>query len=706
MRLSKIYFALFLSLPAVTFANATALQLDEISVIAGRNPSTWVNYANEKQYVGKSELLTRQVTSTADALKYLPNVDIQGGSRAIAQKPSVRGLSGNRVTQVIDGVKQNFDLEHRGSYFLPPSLMQEIELIKGPSSNIWGSSALGGVVVIRTPNALDLLKENENLGGKIKQGYQSANALSETEASIFMANSRFDALISGFYNQANDLRTGSGNKLIDTGYQQKGGLVKLGWQINDENRLELSHRLSQFEQTAPTNNTVVTEFTENDIITKIKAWHRDNRATPTEMSKFYNSLTTEFGSVSYRAKQKIIDQSSILNYYLNPDDNPYLNMQVTLYRNNTVEQEKRLSNGLKDKTKLISTGINLRNTTDLNWVVLTYGVDFTKDKATTERGKNATTFRPDPYQASAKNTAFYILTDFPLWNEKLIFSPSLRYDHVKTEGQSKEYTEHHWSPAIALTWKATDWLDLSARYTNAFRMPSMQERFISGSHFGANLIGRNINNTFLANPDLGPETAKNKEINAHFYFTNIFSEQDKVSFNATYFQNDVKDFIHLNVFKSSPQVLLPNVSQYQNIANARLRGIELETAYQTERLNILAGYGQTRGKDKNTQEALSNIAADKFSFGINYALVKNKFTVGARVTHYAKQKRVPSNHGISYQGYTLTDLTASYAPLSGEWKNLRLDFAIENAFDKKYLPAFSFMEGNGRNVKLSASYQF
>ncbi len=102
----------------------------------------------------------------AAALKALPNVDVQGGARAIVQKPSIRGLSDNRIVQVIDGVRQNFDLAHRGSYFVPMSLIQEIEVIKGPSSSLWGSGALGGVVAMRTPNALDLLKNNDKFGQK------------------------------------------------------------------------------------------------------------------------------------------------------------------------------------------------------------------------------------------------------------------------------------------------------------------------------------------------------------------------------------------------------------------------------------------------------------------------------------------------------------------------------------------------------------
>ena len=87
---------------------------------------------------------------------------------------------------VIYGVRQNFDLAHRGSYFLPMSLIQEIEVIKGPSSTLWGSGALGGVVAMRTPNALDLLKNNDKFGF-IRQGYQTANNLSERDVSVFAA---------------------------------------------------------------------------------------------------------------------------------------------------------------------------------------------------------------------------------------------------------------------------------------------------------------------------------------------------------------------------------------------------------------------------------------------------------------------------------------------------------------------------------------
>lgn len=719
MRFSKLSLAITTTLVTAN-ALAQSVELDSINVIATRDPSRFA-YTLEKQ--SKDSLLSKQATSVAAALEDIPNVDIRGGSRSIAQKPNIRGLSDNRVVQVIDGVRQNFDLAHRGSYFLPMSLIQEIEVIKGPSSSLWGSGALGGVVAMRTPNALDLLKNNDKFGVKIRQGYQTANNLSERDVSVFAANDKFDVLISGFYNNADNLRTGKGNKLNNTAYKQFGGLAKFGWQINDANRVELSHRETRFKQTAPSNNEVENELTNEKIIEQIEEFHRPNNGFPSkprpsesETSKFYSGVKTRFGSVSYLTDQQIPDQSTVFNYYLTPD-NPYLNTHIALYNNKTIEKEQRKVSGVKDQTKLTTRGINLRNSSELSHISFVYGVDYMRDKIRTERGTNGSDakFRAEPYNANSNTTGVYLIAHIPLFGEKLLLSPSVRYDHYDTSSKTVKYKDNHLSPATKLTWIVTNWLDFTAKYNEAFRAPSMQERFVSGAHFGAETRGLNQVNRFVANPNLRPETAKNKEITANLHFDSLFKQGDKFKIEATYFRNDVKDFINLKIFNDANTnksastrtgALLPTKSQYQNITNARLSGIELQAQYQTERLTLFTNYGSTKGKDKDSGEALSNIAASKIGVGVNYALVKDKFTVGATVTHYAAQRRVPKDHGVTYPSYILTDLRATYAPLKGEWKNLRLDFALENLFDRKYQPAFSLMEGTGRNAKISAVYSF
>lgn len=727
MRFSKLSLAIATTLVTAN-ALAQSVELDSINVIATRDPSRFA-YTPEKQ--SKDSLLSKQATSVAAALEDIPNVDIRGGSRSIAQKPNIRGLSDNRVVQVIDGVRQNFDLAHRGSYFLPMSLIQEIEVIKGPSSSLWGSGALGGVVAMRTPNALDLLKNNDKFGVKIRQGYQTANNLSEKDVSVFAANDKFDVLISGFYNNADNLRTGKGNKLNNTAYKQFGGLAKFGWQINDANRVELSHRETRFKQTAPSNNEVENELTNEQITDQIKEFHGSNNGLPqrakpsSETSAFYSKVKTRFGSVSYLSDQQIPDQSMVFNYYLTPD-NPYLNTHIVLYNNKTIEKEQRKVSGVKDQTKLTTRGINLRNSSELSHISFVYGVDYMRDKISTERGTNDkdAKFRAEPYNANSNTTGVYLIAHIPLFGEKLLLSPSVRYDHYDTSSKTVKYKDNHLSPATKLTWIVTNWLDFTAKYNEAFRAPSMQERFVSGAHFGADIIGRHEINKFVANPNLRPETAKNKEITANLHFDSLFKQGDKFKIEATYFRNDVKDFINLKIFNdantntntntnasasknaNTSRALLPTKSQYQNMTNARLSGIELQAQYQTERLTLFTNYGSTKGRDKDSGEALSNIAASKIGVGADYALVKDKFTVGATITHYAAQRRVPKDHGVTYPSYILTDLRATYAPLKGEWKNLRLDFALENLFDRKYQPAFSLIEGTGRNAKISAVYSF
>lgn len=711
MRFSKLSLAIATTLVTAN-ALAQSIELDPINVIATRDPSRFA-YTPEKQ--SKDSLLSKQATSVAAALQDIPNVDVRGGSRSIAQKPNIRGLSDNRVVQVIDGVRQNFDLAHRGSYFLPMSLIQEIEVIKGPSSSLWGSGALGGVVAMRTPNALDLLKNNDKFGVKIRQGYQTANNLSETDASVFAANDKFDVLLSGFYNNADNLRIGKGNKLNNTAYKQFGGLAKFGWQINDANRVELSHRETRFKQTAPSDNEVENELTNEQIIKQIEEFHRGSngfpppRHNPQVISEFYSKVKTRFGSVSYLSDQQIPDQSTVFNYYLTPD-NPYLNTHIALYNNKTIEKEQRKVSGVKDQTKLTTRGINLRNSSELSHISFVYGVDYMRDKISTERGTNDSDakFRAEPYNANSNTTGVYLISHIPLFGEKLLLSPSVRYDHYDTSSKTVKYKDKHLSPATKLTWKVTNWLDFSAKYNEAFRAPSMQERFVSGAHFGADVASQYLVNKFVANPNLRPETAKNKEITANLHFDSLFKQGDKFKIEATYFRNDVKDLINLKTFNNSNgnKRLLPENSQYQNIANARLSGVELQAQYQTERLTLFTNYGSTKGRDKDSGEALSNIAASKIGVGADYALVKDKFTVGATITHYAAQHRVPKDHGVTYPSYILTDLRATYAPLKGEWKNLRLDFALENLFDRKYQPAFSLMEGTGRNAKISAVYSF
>lgn len=158
------------------------------------------------------------------------------------------------------------------------------------------------------------------------------------------------------------------------------------------------------------------------------------------------------------------------------------------------------------------------------------------------------------YNANSNTTGVYLIAHIPLFGEKLLLSPSVRYDHYDTSSKTVKYKDNHLSPATKLTWIVTNWLDFTAKYNEAFRAPSMQERFASGAHFGTTILGSDRINKFVANPNLRPETAKNKEITANLHFDSLFKQGDKFKIEATYFRNDVKDFINLKYLMMQIQI--------------------------------------------------------------------------------------------------------------------------------------------------------
>ena len=89
-------------------------------------------------------------TSTAEVFRYSPGIDYEAsGSRFGTEGINIRGIGGNRVAMLVDGVplSDQFDV---GSFsnatrdFINAGLIQRIEVLHGPASALYGSSAIGG----------------------------------------------------------------------------------------------------------------------------------------------------------------------------------------------------------------------------------------------------------------------------------------------------------------------------------------------------------------------------------------------------------------------------------------------------------------------------------------------------------------------------------------------------------------------------------
>lgn len=136
---------------------------EEIVVTSNRAGDSFSPVSMDATVIVPTEEAPTASTLT-DALVEIPGV-AENGQGGLFQVFSVRGIGRNRVTPLVDGMR--IITERRAGValsFIDPTLMGEVNVIRGPVSTYWGSGALGGVVQI-FPRELE--------GAFAEAGYQS-----------------------------------------------------------------------------------------------------------------------------------------------------------------------------------------------------------------------------------------------------------------------------------------------------------------------------------------------------------------------------------------------------------------------------------------------------------------------------------------------------------------------------------------------------
>ncbi len=150
--------AMALASPAATAdGDSGAASLGPISVTATRNPMAPFDYPGMVSVVDGETIRERQPSSLDDVLGSIPNVEFTGGPRRTGEVPSIRGFDGADLVITLDGARQHFLSGHDGRVFVDPSLLRAAEVVRGPSSALYGSGGTGGVIALRTLRARDLL---------------------------------------------------------------------------------------------------------------------------------------------------------------------------------------------------------------------------------------------------------------------------------------------------------------------------------------------------------------------------------------------------------------------------------------------------------------------------------------------------------------------------------------------------------------------
>ncbi|NCT67335.1 MAG: TonB-dependent receptor [Rhodanobacteraceae bacterium] len=130
------------------------VSLGAVQVTATRRAEDSFDVATAVSVVGADEVAERAPQTIADYLRGQPGAFVQSTTPGQAI-PIVRGLKGSEVLHLVDGFRLNtaFFRNAPNQYFalVDAQNVERVEVVRGPSSTLYGSDAMGGVVHVLTP---------------------------------------------------------------------------------------------------------------------------------------------------------------------------------------------------------------------------------------------------------------------------------------------------------------------------------------------------------------------------------------------------------------------------------------------------------------------------------------------------------------------------------------------------------------------------
>lgn len=203
----------------------------------------------------RNQLDRQNVNGIRDLVQYEPGVSVGGaGQRAGVTGFNIRGIDGNRILTQVDGVETPasffhgpFAETHRN--YLDPEITKRVEILRGPTSSLYGSSAIGGAVSFFTLDPDDIIREGQDAGARLKTGYSSADRSWLKSATVAGRRGEFDALLhaserSGRETQSHGEDGGSGlsrTRANPEDVDVTNVLAKLGWNYSEDSRLGLTY---------------------------------------------------------------------------------------------------------------------------------------------------------------------------------------------------------------------------------------------------------------------------------------------------------------------------------------------------------------------------------------------------------------------------------------------------------------------------------
>ncbi|MEK8029989.1 TonB-dependent hemoglobin/transferrin/lactoferrin family receptor [Ideonella sp. DXS29W] len=523
------------------------------------------------------DLLDDEVDLSVRASQPRPSASSSGG-RAGQEGLNIRGLEGNQVLLLIDGIRLpsafSFGPFSTGRLdTVDVDTLAGAEVLRGPSSSQYGSDGLAGALSLRTLRAGDLLQGGKTLAGFAKLGMHSADRSVDTTAALALGTDALKGLVLLSHRRGhetdnqgdNDSRSSNRTSPNPLDHHATSLLGSLSYQLNARHSLEATlegRRREQHTQVwtavAPTpepptpanpyaNQTV--SFVADDEVSRerLSLTHRYDDAQGTGLVQWQTQLHAQHAEVhQFHAEDRAFSADRTR-------DNRYEERSVGLSTQGAALVRGPVPQRLSFGMDLAQSQLEARR----DGTVAPFGETFPSKPFPDTRYRTAGAF----VQSEIDGEAFTVI-------------PALRFDRFSLSptsssgfsGQAVSLSDQAVTPRIGAIWRISPGLAPYAQWALGFRAPQPDQVNNGFSNIASGY-------TSIGNPDLKPEHARSIEIGTR-------GQLDALRWQLALFDNRYRDFISQEMVSGSFTPNDPAVFQYVNLAHARIRGGELKLEWQ------------------------------------------------------------------------------------------------------------------------------
>ncbi len=604
--------------PAVSKRDTTkAIPIQEVSVTATRSPKPVFRTANPVLVMDSSRIRRSLTNGVADLFRDSPGLDLTG-TGPNQGRPVIRGQRGQRILLLEDGIRLNNSRRQQDFGEIPALVgldgVNRVEVVRGPASVLYGTDAIGGVVNLITARPV-YGGEGTHFRGTAGYRYSTSDRQQLPSGSVFGQIGKFGFGVSGSYRDAEAYSAPSGTfgrivlkndiKVRDTGVRDRWFSVQAGYGLSG--RHAFAAKYSRYTATDAGFGSV-----DNSAIGAVDAASVQIR---------YPDQSYDKWSLSYRGNGLALPVAD--------------RVEVTGYTSGNV---RTLTLGVfapfgPGTPPGAGVQVDSRNFTDIRTVgfraeaakivgphVVTYGVDFFRDRSDNTDTSLTTVVGFGPPQSQANDTALtpnaafrsagvFLQGDFAV-TERFSAVLGARWQAVQARTRTTpkvttplvDANDNTAVGALNLSYRLLPEVNLVASVGRAFRSPNLIERFFNGpTPEGSGYQ--------IRNPHLKPETSVDVDLGLKVGTGRVYGE-------AFVFRNEVHDGIR--IAPTGTKVGPFNAFKNVNVDKIRDTGIELLTQIDLGR-GLSLGGTYTHISSKNVLEPL-NPVGDSYSSKVTGSL--------------------------------------------------------------------------------------